>query len=584
MENNLKIRIKGTVNVGGRKTRIIKFRLNPIQMQFAQYVAFCWDRGLPIKALEPKPRQIGSTTYWQALGFTLCVLDPGWHVLTVAHTEGAGTEIFGKTRTFLRHLPQEWKLELTSEKRNSIEWANGSKSWIGSSSEGDAFGKGPTPSMLHFTEPASYGDRGQDPYAPVVSAHGALDDNPKQSETIVVYESTAKGRDPIFWEECELARNPRSGSEYTLLFVPWFHDPHYSMPWKEYRRRFTLLGKEDPGATFVLTEDERILREKIAVVVVKPIELTWRHRFDISDAQLIWRRWAIQNTCKGKIHLFERYYPATYEEAFSASIRCMFDQDTLNHYYQGAFEPKAVGNLESTGPEVVLKHTAEGRVKIWKYPQSGEEYVLGADVGGGEKLSDPCAAYVLNSHTLEVVAALHANMDWDDYTQELVSLGRFYNWAELVVENNYNPAVATTLFKDFGYPNLYHYTFEGQLKGTPNKAGFNTNRRTRPELISYLDSATRGRKLQCYDIGFAREMEQFVYVQKEDRYRATGKNHDDRIMAVALAIYRCEGKEGARVKPDDLSPDMQRSQELADFVKRMSGAERQETLNLITYL
>lgn len=578
MENCLKIRTKGRVDLGdGKTTRLVPFRLNPIQIRFAEYVAFCWARNLPVKVLEPKPRQVGSTTYWQGLGFTLCVLEPGWHVLTVAHVESSGTEIFHKTHTFLRHLPPEFQYSLDSRQQNSVRWTSGSHSWVGSSSEGDAFGKGPTPSMIHFSEAANYGDKGQDPFAPVISALGSLADNPKQSDTIVVFESTAQGKDPLFWDRCEAARDPNSGSEYTLLFVPWFHDKGYSMEWKEYRRRFQELAKQDPGARFTPTEEEAVLRQQLRGTVVAPHELTWRYAADLIDEQLIWRRWAIANTCSGKTHLFQRYFPATYEEAFAASIRCMFDDDTRAHYYRQARDPVQIGVLDRDGD---FRVNPRGWLKIWQHPREGEKYVIAGDVGGGEKKSDPCAAYVVNDATLEVVAALHSRMDWDDFTAALHNLGVYYNFGLLIVETNYNPAPAITLHKD-GYPNLYYYSFEGQLKGAPNKPGFDTNRRTRPELISYIDRATRMKQLKCYDREFAREMETFIYVAKEKRYRARKPNHDDRIMSMGLAVYCCSGRQEENPSGNPLSPEFRRSKEMANWTEQQSEQERHEATEIV---
>ena len=43
-------------------------------------------------------------------------------------------------------------------------------------------------------------------------------------------------------------------------------------------------------------------------------EFSLRQRFELSDAQLAWRRWAIRNKCHGKVDKFRQEYPSYAEE------------------------------------------------------------------------------------------------------------------------------------------------------------------------------------------------------------------------------------------------------------------------------
>ena len=201
-----------------------------------------------------------------------------------------------------------------------------------------------------------------------------------------------------------------------------------------------------------------------------------------------------------------------------------------------------VCNPVEGGVKTVLYPNSKGYTRVWTDVQPGCDYVIGADVGGEQKGSDPCAAYVVNAHTLEVCAAVHGPLEFDHYAKYLCLLAKYYNYARLLVENTgIGSAVAKTCFKE-SYPNLYHYEDEASIRANvAAKPGFSTNRKTRPEIVAYLDAATRDRKLICYDAGFAREMDHFVWNEREKKYMASKPHHDDRILAMAIALYCCPG-------------------------------------------
>lgn len=536
VENELKIRTKRAKLVRGkdgrrRKSQLVPFHFNAVQEILAQELAECWHTGVPFRRLIPKARQMGISTWFQAIFFGLCLGQPQYHVALIAHIEDGGDEIFSKAHTFERNLSTEMAVDLEKRQGNRLTWVNGSSMWVGSIRTGDALGRGPTLSGIHFSECANFGDRGIDAIKIATAVMNSIADSP---DVIVAYESTAKGRDAFFWELCERARVGDAAVEDQVLFLPWFLDPDYSMTWPEYRRR--LKGKNTPES-FRMTEDEAILSQELSSVRVTRENYRYRHRVKLTQNQLIWRRFKIDNDCFGMQDVFRREYPATYEEAFSSTVTCMFDHLTVDHYAANSVSATALGNLVEDGPSIVFERDSSGMVRCWAAPVSGEEYVIGADPGGERIGSDANAAYVLNKHTTEMVAAYHGAREFDLFAEDMVKLALYYNTAELVIENNHQPAVAKTAFK-LGYPNLYHYYPEGSFRqtvqGTP---GFNTNRRTRPEIMAYLQQATRERLLDCKDKWFAREMETFVLVDKV--YKASGKNKDDRIMAMAIAIFRC---------------------------------------------
>lgn len=518
------------------------FKMNTIQQILAQYIAHCWHQEVPVKIMLPKSRQMGSSTFFQALFFSLCELKPGYAVATVAHDEKGSATIFGKSKTFARNLENMgWdKPAFVIEQGAYFKWHTESSLHCGTIKTGDGLGKGDTLSAIHFSESANFSDKGIDAKNAVASIMESCADN---QWTIYVHESTAKGKDPFYWPMCEAARDPSSGSTYRLIFLPWFLEENYRMSWKQYRKVLTLTGKADPGPRFIPTKEEEALRQRLKDVEVRDHERYWKHNTELKDTQLIWRRAKISEM--GDPDLFKRYYPSTYEEAFTSSQSCFFRPETIDYYREYAqASPPQRGYFHDLTHKFI-PHPS-GYVRVWERPDQLCEYVIGADIGGEKNNSDPSCAYVVEKHSLRVVASVHGHMEWDHFADTLMTLGLAYNTALLVIENNYNSAVTKRCHRK-NYPNLYYYFEQERTRATkPSTPGFNTNKKTRPAMMKLLQRLLRDRRVYMPDPNFWIEMENMVWVpsnsvnpDRDGTYKATGGNHDDRIMALALALYQC---------------------------------------------
>ena len=506
IETHLIIRIKQPETTSsGAKVRLVPFTLNSAQRILAQHLAFCWANLLPIRWWIPKSRQMGISTFVQAVLFAMAIGTQGYHAATVAHTEFAAGEIFKKEQTFEANLSEGEKLPMTSCQAAKFEWEHESGTWVGSVKSGDALGRGPTLNAIHFSEVANFADQGRDPEEATSAALGALAEG---DDSMVFYESTAKGRDPFYFTGCEKARDADAGGLDQLIFLPWYLEDGYRMSWADYRSQRIAAGKTDPGKVFRITEEEERLRSKIANLVVGKNEVLWRHRADLTDEQLIWYRLILSTKCHDKLETRAREFPSTYEEAFTATARCMFTAESINFYTRTSSPPLCRGNLFRDKLQGTPQFASEvtGRCRIWKMPVHGREYVVGADVGGEKKGQDPHAAYVLDKSSLEIVASYHGIAEWEVYSDDLYLLAELYNTAELVVENNRRPAVVGKLHAE-GYPRLYYYWDEQAVRGQrPRTPGFNTNRKTRPMLIDYVDKAIRTQALLSSDAALPREM------------------------------------------------------------------------------
>lgn len=539
IEENLRIRLKRPDRKG---SMVVPFRFNTVQKILSEEVAYCWHHKIPVRLWLPKSRQMGISTWVAALFFALAMLQPGWQGVTVAHTEAAAVEIFSKTKTFEKCLPVSLAKPVESRTAAALRWEDESALCVGSAKAGDSLGKSFTFQGIHLSEVANFADAGQDPEEMLSALTGAFTEGP---DSIIVFESTAKGRDPFFFVGCEKAKDPKSQIPDRLVFLPWFLEDGYRLDYSEWRRRLLGLGKDDPGKDFIPQEDEAEVRNRVANEEVGKGEESWRYCANITDDQLVWFRQILDTKCSGKPHLRDQYYPTRYDDCWSSTSKCMFDDATIRWYRSTSRKPRLRGKVLRVDGERKIMPERDGPLRLWSEPEEAETYTIGADVGGEERSADPQTAYVVKDSTLEVVAQFHGNCPWDDYAAALYLLGEYYNNALLVVENNHNPTVAQSLHRD-SYPNLYYYVDELALRGLrPKQAGFNTNKKTRPEVLNYLDLHTRNKTFVNPDAMFAQEMEWFVYVPAEKRYRATGRTRtDDRLFAAALAIYQARKYEG----------------------------------------
>lgn len=544
-----------------KEGKLEQFRCNAIQEILLQYVAWCWEVGIPVRVVTPKSRQLGSSTFWELLEYGICELSPGYQAAIVAHDDNGAAELFGKIETVKRGLKKtEWsESALINDQGGYLKWVTESALWSATIKTGDGLGKGGTLSAIHFSEVANFSDKRLDAFKAISAIVNSM---AKTSMCMEIYESTAKGKDPIFHKLCEDARDPNSGVAMQLIFLPWFLDSGYTMTWEDYRKESVLNGKSDPGPEFVRTDEEEQLHARLLSAEVGETEGLFRYRVDLTDDQLTWRRWAIANKCGNDVDTFYQYYPSFYEECFTASTSSAFDADTIDHYRRTSRVHIARGDVVKSLPRYAFCPSPMGGVRMWAEPQPGGLYVIGADPGGTTKRSDPSCAYVVHAATLEQVAVIHGHPEWDHFADAVYDLGHFYNTALLVVENNHNPAVVNRIFRK-NYPRLYCYFVDARHDALYGKnPGFNTNKKTRPELINVLRRVCRERKAVINDPDFWKEMTTFVWCPRaaannpemEGDYRAVGSNKDDRIMAYALALSQCPIDQAAPLPTPEVMP------------------------------
>lgn len=181
--------------------------------------------------------------------------------------------------------------------------------------------------------------------------------------------------------------------------------------------------------------------------------------------------------------------------------------------------------------------------EVWKRPEPGHQYVIGADLAEGGLEGDYTAAFVLDTDLAEVVAKYHGKSEPGPFGRELVYCGRWFNKAIINWEMNMQGAAVLDRMREMQYPRLaLRNSMGGRVKTQLQTYGFRTDRHSKPTIIENLRDALADEMLYVPDLETIDELGHFGYLRKG---QASGGNlgmgalsgHDDLVMALAIAWH-----------------------------------------------
>jgi hypothetical protein len=510
-----------------KKNQLVKFTLNEEQSRMLDHVEFCLDNDLPIRMIVLKARQIGATTFFSALGFWFASMNRNITYGIVAHLLKSAESIFQKCKVYYNNLPKELQPATTQMSSEGITFdrknGQGVNSKIQFATVSEGVFRGQTLSYLHLTECAFWEGHVQaieNSLAPTVSI------NPR---TIIVRESTANGYN-FFKDDWDRAVSGKS--EYTPFFFGWQDHKEYKLPTPK---------------DFRLSDKEQKLKEQ----------------FSVSDEQLMWRRYQIDNNYGGNEMWFAQENPMTPEEAFVAAGSGVFDSDTIVQGYQTSVEPEKV-TLESI--------PMFEKLMVWEYPEEATEevreekpqwsvekqayemvetgvvlesvnlrtpYTIGIDTSGMG--ADYNQVVVVNNVTKKVAARFgKKNLPEEQLAIIVVEIARMYHDALIVPEVNYSHEICNYILK-MGYKNIY--ITESMARQDAKvvggiQYGWKTTSLSKAPIISSLRSRLTSDPTLIEDREFWYEAEYYLMEDpRVNKMNAANGHHDDIIMATAIAMY-----------------------------------------------
>lgn len=535
-----------------RKDRVLKF--NAAQSEVYEVIKKRKKAGKQCKIIILKARQLGMSTFTECFGVTRCVLEPNQSMIIITHEEKASQNLYSMTHHCYENFPS-WltqEAQTIRDNQNIMELTNGSKiQTMVASPNSSGTGRGQTISIAHLSEFAFWGGDSKAILAGLSSAF--------TKQSVVIIESTANGCNEFktMWDNAVADQLAGNDNGYIPLFFPWYTDPEYT----------------DPYWGFELTKEEESLKK----------------RFNLTNEQLAWRRNKIRSDFSNDVALFNQEYPATPEDAFISSGKCIFDLNVINErkldlreqevqfedkgYFLYDIEYDSYLNERKIKNYKWVSDHKNGYITLHKKVGKRLPYVLAIDPAGDG--SDFTAMNVLDNRSCEQVCVTHVNgLQSFEIACQAYCLGMYYNEALIASETNFAPEVMTNL-KELGYPNLYITQTEGNnmLNGLQKKYGFRTTTVTRPYLISMLIEYVNKNFSLLNNYQTLIEAENFVRVYKvidgktKQKEQANAGAHDDLLMSLGIALYVRDSNQ----QTFDLLPETEVYEEKISEFDRMFG-------------
>lgn len=468
--------------------RLIHFKLNSVQKRILKKIRDLRAAGRPIRIWILKARQMGFSTFIEAVIYAMTSQQENRNSLIMADLDDHVGNIFEMSKLYheqleitSRHLAPVLK---RSNAQELVFESIHSHVSIDSARNLQAARSG-TYQYAHLSEVAFFPH-----FGPVI---GGLNQTvPLHPDTMIFGESTANGMNDFY---DEWIRAVQGKTDWIPMFFPWFEMEEYRMP----LLKGELVSIEGIKFNADTTQEQFLVEEK-----------DLQHKYNLDDDQINWRRWCIINNCQGNIMTFRQEYPATWEEAFSLSGSVFFDRIGLKEQRSRKRQALAIGEIYYQDMNYVWRDQEYGRIEIFEHPDPDEEYIVTGDASKAVG-ADEAAALVLNKRTNET-AAIVANsaITPEELADIIINLGHYYNEALVVPENeSYGYMVCQNVYKKYGNIYKHHVDRTGDAIST-DELGFNTNSVTRPAMLAQLNEEIRNGSTQLVSKKLIDECQTFI--------------------------------------------------------------------------
>lgn len=473
-----------------------------------------------------KSRQFGFTTLYSIDYLDEALWIPGMSCAILAHEQKYNEKIFSIVKRAFENLPDEIKPVTSTDTKYAYNFV--------SRFDGDPLDssiyvatdvRSGTVQKLHITEAAWQKDPSR------------IDAGAKQAVPLtgsITEETTANGFND-FYDKYSLSESiEKSGMmsdfDYKTFFYAWWESPEYSLP----------------GTMPPITPDD---------LLIYGDEAKERAKYNLSDGQLLWRRWKINELRQSKkdegvtlngLQLFKQEYPGSRTEAFQSGAGNVFDVgDNTGDAVLTKEEAEAQLTIDNIRNEEQIKKyhalIALG-FKFWKMPIPGRSYVIGVDPSDGLG-GDNGAIDIWDKEGDEQVAQWHGSIRPDILADYAAQAGFFYNEAFIGVENNMLSCVLalSTIYTRY----FTEVIIDKKTKERTKRLGFRTSTKTRAPMIDEFREDWEEGHLTIHSATTFSEMKTFVKKENEKLEHATGKN-DDALFAgfIARQMKKLEPKRG----------------------------------------
>ena len=478
-------RLQNLYLIKDKKARVSKLKLNRPQKILMSRIQDAILSGQPVRDNVLKYRQGGVSTFYLLLHLDRTIFTPNINSGILADLRENLGYLFEMVRFAHESMPDDLKPRLGSDSKSELSFPDvGSKMFVSLAIKS---------TTLHGLHVSEYAHMDQQDVERTVGAC--------TPDAWVTSETTAMGRN-FYWK----------------TWLGWPKEKKIFLPWPlqdEYR-------VQGPPITRTLEE------ERLAARIKK------RYGVEMDDDQFRYRR---QKRADLKT-LFDQEMAEDEETCFIS---------TGGAFFNGKKIAVLIGDAEEVlKKEPIHKQTSDWT--MWEPRHQGHIYAAGADVAeGGEGIDPDYSVLAIICATCRRTAfSFKARVGVDSFYRTCHEWGSYYNNALLGVEsNNHGHAVIMGL-REKGYKNLY---VRNRKRGSDKplvdlKFGWETNADTKPFMLDKLKLALEGKWDEDED-HFEPEItwldtqllnETLFVLEKDGKIGATGQNHDDMVMAYAIAV------------------------------------------------
>lgn len=509
---------------------LIPFVFNPPQMAVYTKWREQYETSGYVRSICLKCRQPGLSTLCCAYGFSYAAQRQNINVVTFAHEADTAEEIFRTVSIFYEELPTALRPATRGDAKDGLEFqakrgvdtshlhpldnlrSSYTVKTAGLRARGAVKGIGRAIQFLHLSE----GTRYPNVEAIVTGPMNAVPTGLEAKDTVVLNESTARPEGAWFKGEWEQAKQGKT--DFMPVFVPWFLLPEYRIP----------------GAT---------------ISAYTPYEETMRKFFHVSDEQIAWRRYKIEQlrateyvTGVDAEDLFAQEYPMDDMECWRAGGRSVFTKRQLSWAEAHVCPPIFSGSIINNKlvQDVGVEQDGRPALSLWEYPNPNDEYLIAGDVGEGIPQGDYSVASIWNTRTCEQAGEWRGRIDPASFGTILAQLGFLFNTALIAPEINSigytTQATLTTI-----YPNLYRQKRHERMgkEPAPERVGWYTTSRTKPYLVGMGQKYLGQQISTIHSATLASELQNYVCLDSGAWGAAAGYN-DDAVIAYLISMVLME--------------------------------------------
>ena len=480
-----------------------------------------------------KGRQLGITTISLALDLYWHYINAGLNGTLVTDTEENRDMFRGTLGSYMDGLPKEFKIPILAHNRNSLALKNRSRIFYqvaGLRAKG-SLGRGKGITFLHGTETSSWGD--EEGLASLLAS--LAETNPKR---LYIFESTARGFN-MFHDMYVTAKRARTQK---AIFCGWWRNEFYS-------------AAPDTDVYKVYWDGKLTPEEKEWTRDIKKL-----YNFEINSRQMAWWRWKMLEGIKDDSLMYQEF-PPTEDYAFVMTGTSFFSNSRCTDAMKIAKKIDcdhyryAMGvNFQDT--EVIKSTERLSTLKVWEEPIDTAYYVIGADPAyGSSDWADRFCIQVFRCYSdgMEQVAEFATSeLNTYQFAWVISHLAGAYKNSTLNLEVNgpgqavlneiknlrrqaasMGNAMGKSLMDVYGSMSNYIWRRNDTMGGISNSLGWLTTAATKERMMSYTKDLFERQMLDVYSVDTIEEMK--TIIRDGASIEASGRNKDDRVMAMALA-------------------------------------------------